>query len=136
MAKTNESVLYYNPGTPQTQGHVMKLKSVLVRMGIRIKNVSADQVGQTVGYLAGLPGFEEMPNEGELPVLDREMIVFRQFSSGRLDQLLANLRKAGVPRIDLKAVLTEHNCQWTFAKLYEELAEEHEKMHAGARTDG
>ena len=38
MAKTAESVLYYNPGTPESMKHVAKLKSVLVRMGVRIRN--------------------------------------------------------------------------------------------------
>ena len=46
-----------------------------------------------------------------------------------------NLRTAGVPRISLKAVLTEHNCGWTFYALYEELREEHEKMSAMAAPE-
>ena len=58
------------------------------------------------------------------------MLVLKQFSSRRIDELLLNLRKAGVPRISLKAVLTEHNCGWTFYALYNELREEHEKMSA------
>ena len=55
-----ELVLYY---TPSPASHVAKLKSVLVRMGVRIKNISPEQVNQTVGYLAGLPGFEECANQ-------------------------------------------------------------------------
>ena len=39
MAKIMETVLYYNPGTPETMKHVARLKSVLVRMGIRIRNI-------------------------------------------------------------------------------------------------
>ena len=45
--------------------------------------------------------------------------------------LLAGLRGAGVPRIALKAVLTEHNSDWTFYHLYQELKEDHETMTAG-----
>ena len=52
-----EMVLYYNPGSGP---HVAKLKGVLVRMGVRIKNINPDQVNQKVGYLAGLPGFTEI----------------------------------------------------------------------------
>ncbi len=135
MAKIMESVLYYNPGTPETMEHVAKLKSVLVRMGIRIRNVSPEQVNQTVGYLAGVPGFEENKDAGEAPVIGEEMMVLKQFSNRRLDELLLNLRKAGVPRIALKAVLTEHNCGWTFYALYHELREEHEKMSAMAKEE-
>lgn len=35
------------------------MKSVLVRMGVKIRNVAPDQVMESVGYLAGVPGFEK-----------------------------------------------------------------------------
>lgn len=136
-----ETVLYYSP---ENQPYVSKLKGVMVRMGIRIKNVSADQVFEQVGVLAGLKGFEkkngkintkdseengsEAGQEEDLPVIPEEMLVLHHFSSQRLDELLVNLRKAGVPKIQLKAVITETNCQWTFYHLYEEISEEHAKM--------
>ncbi len=152
-----EMVLYYNPGSGP---HVAKLKGVLVRMGVRIKNINPDQVNQKVGYLAGLPGFTEIeaqpmdteverrPADTEIeaePVdtevergpadtevtavsMDEEMLVMKNFTSRRMDELLMNLRKAGVPRIALKAVITEQNSHWTFRQLYRELKEEHKAM--------
>lgn len=57
------------------------------------------------------------------------MLVMKHFSGHRLDELLLNLRKAGVPRIAIKAVLTEQNAGWPFYKLYQELRREHEAMH-------
>ena len=129
MAKTAESVLYYNPGTPESMKHVAKLKSVLVRMGVRIRNIHPEQTGQTVGFLAGIEGFEEREIEEELPEIPEEMLVMKHFSGRRLDELLLNLRKAGVPRIAIKAVLTEQNAGWPFYKLYQELRREHEAMH-------
>lgn len=134
MAKTMERVLYYNPGVPETMKHVSVMKSVLIRMGIRIKNIAPDQVLEKVGYLAGVSGYQAL-GEGEkgeaLPVIPVQMMVLHQFSNQRLDELLVNLRKAGVPKIELKAVLTEHNSGWSFYHLYEELKEEHEMMTAG-----
>ena len=44
MAKLTETVLYYNPGRPETMKHVAMMKSVLVRMGIRIRNIGPEQV--------------------------------------------------------------------------------------------
>lgn len=123
-----EMVLYYNP-VPAP--YVVKLKGVLVQMGVRIKNVSPKQVGQTVGYLAGMDGFLEMEMPESLPVIEEEMLVMRGFTSRRMDELLFHLRKAGVPRIALKAVVTESNCGWTFYHLYEEIKEEREKMSGG-----
>lgn len=130
-SRMREMVLYYNP-VPAP--HVAKLKGVLVRMGVRIKNIQPEQVMQKVGFLAGIDGYEEseaskMSETPEvMPVMEEEMLVMRGFTSRRMDELLLNLRKAGVPKIALKAVVTESNCEWTFYHLYGEIKEEHEKM--------
>ena len=53
---SRETVLYYSP---EGNKNATKLKGVLVRMGIRIRNVSEDQLGETIGALLGLEGFKE-----------------------------------------------------------------------------
>ena len=147
-----ETILYY---TPQPTKQSRTLKGILVRMGIRIRNISPQQVNQTVGMLAGVPEFEEKADaaadtlkanktnadalSGADPAADtvkaspsqsipEEVLVLHQFSEQRLDALLLALRKANV-RIALKAIVTEQNCGWTFYQLYEEIRQEHEKMH-------
>ena len=136
-----ETVLYY---TPQSTKQSRTLKGILVRMGIRIRNISPQQVNQTVGMLAGVSGFEEKTdatadtleaNKTNADALSsasqsipEEVLVLHQFSEQRLDALLHALRKANV-RIALKAIVTEQNCGWTFYQLYEEIRQEHEKMH-------
>lgn len=138
-----ETVLYY---APEKRPYTAKLKGVLVRMGIRIRDVSADQVLEQVGALAGIREFQSKEFASEelrtkeseytegLPVIPEEMLVMHRFSSQRIDELLANLRKAGVPKIQLKAVVTETNCQWTFYHLYEEISAEHAKMQKNSLT--
>lgn len=139
MKRLTETVLYY---TPENNINVTKLKGVLVRMGIRIKNVAPEQVKDSVGSLLGFAEYEkndgqgvlkEEQEEGDFPRITEEMLVMHNFSSRRLDELLLNLRKAGVPKIDLKAVVTESNVAWTFYQLYEEIKEEHEKMEENSR---
>lgn len=127
-----EMVLYY---TPEQSVKVTKLKGVLVRMGIRIKNIQPEQVTQTVGSLVGLDGYEarELAAGEMLPRIEEEILVMHRFTNRRIDELLLNLRKAGVPRIELKAIVTESNCPWTFYQLYEELKEEHDKMQETSR---
>ena len=44
------------------------------------------------------------------------------------------LYTSGVPKIALKAIVTEHNCGWSFYKLYEELKEEHRLMTEQAQA--
>ena len=54
-----ELVLYYSTGDPRMKKQEMMMKSVLVRMGVKIRNVAPDQVMESVGYLAGVPCFEK-----------------------------------------------------------------------------
>lgn len=58
-----EIVLYYTP-SPTRQSRI--LKGILVRMGIRIRNVTPEQTNLTVGALVGLPGFESKDDSNEL----------------------------------------------------------------------
>ena len=130
MAVTKEMALYYQPEKDKQGGNdtkAAKLKSVLVRMGIRIKNISPDQTSQTVGYLAGYDGFEEQIGEEAVPV-EEEILVMMNFSNRRIDELLMSLKRAGVPKIALKAVITDTNCKWKFSDLYQELKKEHDVM--------
>ena len=137
MAARKEMILYYQPEKDKQSGNntkAAKLKAVLVRMGIRIKNISPEQVNQTVGYLAGFDGFEEKEQE-ECPYVEEEILVMKNFSNRRIDELLLNLRRAGVPKIDLKAVITDINCNWKFYDLYLELKKEHDTMSGTNETD-
>lgn len=124
-----ETVLYFSPKkTPQTAA----LKGLLIRMGIRIRNIAPEQVQEQVGVLAGAAGFEKSgtkstANPEALEKLQEEMLVLCNFSEARLDALLQGMRRSGI-RIALKAMLTESNAGWTFLQLYEELLEEHARM--------
>lgn len=136
-----EIVLYYNP---DASVRVTKLKGVLVRMGIRIRNVAPEQVLDTVGALAGIPGYKSTSKEAAenpvrsdanhtgLPLIGQEVLVMHGFSGSRIDELLAGLRKAGVSKVELKAVVTETNAGWSFFHLYEEIKKEHERMNGKA----
>ena len=124
MAVPKELVLYYNPNP---SGHVARMKGVFVQMGIRIKNVTSEEVGYTVGCLAGIKEADKEV-QANCPEISDEMLVMKGFSSQRVDQLLLALRKAKVPKINLKAVVTDSNRNWSFYKLYEEIKKEHEEM--------
>ena len=103
-------------------------------MGIRIKNITPEQTGELVGTLAGMPGFAadltDTADQNPIPQIPEEILVMKNFTGRRIDELLLNLRKAGVPKIALKAVITEQNSRWTFYQLYEEIKKEHLAMTA------
>lgn len=126
MAVSRETVLFYEP-EGETQGAL--LKSVLVRMGARIKNVSSEAVGQTIGCLLGRKGFDARENP-EAPALDEPVLVMDGFTDKRLEILLREMKKSGVS-VPYKAIVTETNLGWLFHQLYDELAAEHKAMQRG-----
>lgn len=125
-----EMVIYYSP---QKTKSAAKLKGVLIQMGVRIRNVSREQAHEKVGFLAGLDGFEEeqavQGDSGQ--EMEQELLIMKNFTGPRMDELFLRMRKAGVGRINYKAVLTEHNVNWTLLDLYREIKREHEAMQAG-----
>lgn len=128
IEKMKEIVLYYMPGNAV---HTALIKGVLVQMGIKIKNLTPGRCEKRIGFLAGMDGFEEEPAEGQQASfvdMNDELLVLCGFTDERVDQLLAQLRKAGVPRSVLKALVTETNAQWTVYELYRHLIEERKMM--------
>lgn len=132
-----ELVLYYQPEMERQSGNTSRaarLKGVLIRMGVRIRNVTAQQTGQTVGFLAGCPGFDQIQQEEPAPVIAEEVLVMKNFTSKRIDELLAELRRAGVSKIVCKAMLTESNSKWSLFGLYEELKKEQKALEQTGDT--
>lgn len=107
-----------------------KIQMILLLQHIGVRMVSMAEYCQPVGYLAGVKGMEAVEEEYAGPEFEEPMMVLCM-NSGRIDQLLAAFRKAGVPRIAYKAMLTQTNRSWTPIELYGELKREHEAMHAG-----
>lgn len=130
MAGKKELVLYY---TPQKSEADRLIKSVMIRLGIRIRNIGPEQTGEKVGVLAGLTESQEGERVlEELPVIPEKMLVFCGFGRQKLEELLFQLRRAGAPAVPMKAMMTEHNQGWSLYALYRELLEEHEKIGGNA----
>lgn len=123
MAASREKVLYF---APQPSEQTAVLKTVLVRMGVRIKNVEAASAGQTVGFLLGRKGFAESDTPAEAP--SALMLVLDGFTEKRLEILLREMKAHGVS-VPYKAIVTEHNIGWSLSALFAELVREHEAMH-------
>ncbi len=123
---TGETVLWYCPDPILAQ----KAGKVFLAQRLRVKRAGAGETGEQVGALLGLKGYGPLTGAAPLsPPPGEPILVFCGLSSARLDALLAALRKAGVPPIPCKAVLTPDNGSWTLGALYEELRREHEAMH-------
>lgn len=125
MRRGQELVLLYEINGKDRE---KKLKLILVKLGIRIKLVQKEEYLETLVYLAKIKGSESVKEKYDGELLGDEMMVLVGFSSGRIDALLSEIRKAKLDRINLKAVLTDYNKGWNSIQLYKELREEHEAM--------
>ncbi len=126
---TGETVLMYGFKDPQ---RTRELQYIMVQMGIRVKTIHDDQLGQTVGYLAGVKDMEENPNPEQYPPFEKEVMVMHNFSiTKRIDMMLSNIKKRGLEGIPLKCVLTSTNKKWTFYELAKELEKEHAMILEG-----
>lgn len=127
MYTARETVLLYYPEKPK---YLPGLKGILVQLGIRIRTVEPSNVTQKVGFLAKLPGYTEESVAKPLPFIPEPILVMKHFTSLRMEQLFSAMRRAGIPSIDLKAVVTDTNADWSFYELYKEIQKEHEQLHA------
>lgn len=89
-----------------------------------IKPAPADY-SQKLGYLAGITGFARENAAYSGPDFPSEMMVFSGMDSDKVDAFLAAYKKASLPPIGLKAVITAHNIFWSAEQLYRELLKEH-----------
>ena len=118
-------LLTYNlkPGT------AARLDRICGNLGIRVREIERDEYALPIGALAGIP--VTRPSSAEAPAsppFDDEMLVMCHMMSNELDAFLRAMREAGMPRIDLKAVLTPINVLWNSTDLHSELAREHASM--------
>ncbi len=102
------------------------LRVVLLTQKILTLTVREEQTGETVGRLASSNAAAADAPAPESPPQEAFMLLCA-LGDRQLDRLLAAMRRAGVS-VPYKAVLTEHNRDWTFCRLVTEVVREHEAM--------
>ena len=90
MKASHEIIFLYN--IPDDESG-KKLKGVCFRMGIRVREITPDQFHHPLGYLAGLPGFEAAQDSTVNRTFSEAMLVMKQFTSKRMDELFRQWRK-------------------------------------------
>ena len=125
-----------------------KIQKLCTRLGIEAVFVEENDFLKPLGELAGIKDsvenekadtekIETEKAETEKPEMEKEdihemadfsepMLVLVNFTDALLDRYLKEYKVMHIDRIDLKAVLTEHNQKWNVMKLYEELCKESE----------
>ena len=107
---------------PLSSPWVGKVKQTCAVQGLRLRVLEGADLGRPLSVLAmGLAGEGASP---DTPPVPEPMLIFCGLPEGNLDRMLSALRRMGVPRTVLKAVLTPHNAGWTVRALYTELCSE------------
>lgn len=103
-----------------------QIERVCQNLGICISKIKPSSYSQKLGYLAGISGFNRRNTVYSGSDFPSEMMVFSGMDSDMLDHFLDEYKKASIPPIGLKAVLTPHNIFWSAKELYQELFKEHQ----------
>ncbi|MBO1680152.1 DUF3783 domain-containing protein [Bittarella massiliensis (ex Durand et al. 2017)] len=118
-----EIALLYHLGKGTPRGR--RVQEVLDELGIPCRELGPEDLCQSIGWCAGLAGYRpaQPPAQPPAPVRE-EALLLGGLTKDRLDHLLAQLKESELS-IELKAVITPYNREWTLAKLFSELQEEH-----------
>jgi len=111
-----------------TAERLQALRMVALLVKVPLQVVPREQMGQTLGALAGVPDMgltEELYTGSEAT---EEMLYLVGVSGPVLDRLLQAVKRGPLKQIALKAMLTPTNVEWTPVKLIGELAQEHAYM--------
>ena len=109
--------------------------SLLLPLGIELVDVSDQMLLETVAFCAHMDGAASTGNVYAGEPLPYELMVMKGVTRAHLNQILDLLSKAGVKRVERKAVVTETNRSWTFLKLYQEVCREHDMMTGQTPTN-
>lgn len=122
-------VLLYNLGEDTARG--AHIRSILASLGVEAETIGAADLDQTIGYLAGLSGFDATKDgsgdANSAPAT--EFMLMCGFGEALLDSFLDRMQEEQI-RIDHKAIVTEYNRYYTLSQLIGDIQEEHEVFQA------
>lgn len=104
------------------------IAAIALELGADCKKIARWRFTQCIGCHAGIPGCEGTAARYEGQDLPSPMLIFAGFSDRMLDRFLAAYKKAAIPEIDYRAVVTKYNIGWNVLDLYQELVQEHESI--------
>lgn len=125
-------VALYNLGEDTERGS--QLHSILDKLSIPSVTIEASQLNQRVGFIAGISGYfkDSLMYMGDAP--DCEFMVMCGLPEDVLDKFLEEMMAVSL-RINYKAVVTEHNRDYTLIQLLEDIKREHEMYQSYLKVD-
>lgn len=105
-----------------------KIQSIGKDLDIAIDEIDSHDIHQTMGYLLHLEGYQRQSQSSILTMMQEPFVFFALQKDNQLELLLQLFRLKGIPFIPYKAVLTQHNVNYTFSQLYQSVAKEYSYM--------
>ena len=120
--KLTPTVLMYNM---KDDARTKAIRLYLDVQKIACVDVPPADYGQSLGALLHLYGFSRRFSPAG--IFDDEMLVLFAFQGNMLDAFLKFFRASRLAPVDLKAVVTPDNVNWTSVQLHEELCRERDR---------
>lgn len=115
-------VVLYNLESDTSRG--ARLRTILSQLNIPVMEMTYENLNQSVGYLAGLEGYEAAASAYDGRDYDAEFMLICNLPESLLDRFLDAMQSDGL-RIDHKAVVTAYNRDRLYYELMDEIADEH-----------
>lgn len=120
-------VVLYNLGEESSRG--ARLRTILNNLGIPAETMEYGHLNESVGYLAGLEGYESAVEPYTGVNYTTEFMLMCNLPESLLDRFLDAMTDGGL-RIDHKAIVTEYNREYLFYELIGDIEEEHDVFQA------
>lgn len=117
-------LIFYGIKSEARRAHLLEAAAA---QAIDVREVKKEEVGELLGYFAGLEGYKKTGNVEEAP--EDELLVFVDLHSHDLQDILLALREMG-EIFPHKAAMTETNKDWTFARLVKHIRRENAVIQA------
>ncbi len=115
-------VVLYNLDADSSRGG--RLRAILEKLNIPAAEMTYAHLNETVGYLAGLDGYEAAGEAYTGKEYDAEFMLICNLPEALLDRFLDAMQADGL-RIDHKAVVTAYNRDARYYELMDDIADEH-----------
>lgn len=102
-----------------------ELEQIIQQFELQCKPIDQSDLSQTVGYLAGVPGYDKAEHTTAKHTCESEFILFCGLSKEQMNRVLKRMREQKL-FVALKAVVTPHNRDWTLHHLLIELENEYQ----------
>ena len=116
-------VVLYNFDSDTSRG--ASLRAILKELNIPVMEMTYENLNQSVGYLAGLDGYEPADSAYTGKDYTSEFMLICNLPETLLDRFLDAMQADGL-RIDHKAIVTAYNRDTLYYELMDEIANEHD----------